>query len=621
MFLDLDRFKSINDSLGHAIGNQLLQAVSKRLCETVREVDTVARMGGDEFTVLLHGVSDRDDAAIVADKIIEQFAIPFQAGGRELHTSTSIGIALFPSDGDDVDSLLKHADSAMYRAKAKGRDTYEFFTRDMSVQAQARLSVESALRHALDRRNLELHYQPQIDVATGRVVGLEALARWPHKEFGTVMPDVFVPVAEETGLIAPLGDWAIDQALADLHLWRNAGLRPRPVSVNLSARQLSDSGLPERIADALQRHDVPAGLLVLEITESVFMRNLPRATVTLRELRAIGVGCAIDDFGTGFSGLCYLADMPIDTLKIDRSFVNPIERSNDNAPIVQAIIGLAQGLQLSVIAEGVETVEQLEFLSQHGCTNMQGYYFSRPLAFSEIANLLERDDEGEIGWLAPKAEPSIVTSSNEPSSVLAALCGGVAVDIEHEHIADLLASLVPPSSIVSSSSVMRAASMRIAAGSFAGLIPLSTGLAAANALPKPVEAAVASTYGAAGIVVPGLASESSEAPVLVTHDHPTARSERGATPPDHQDLAWLVNRTTNDDHESEDPAASERPAVNPIGGGNSGGNDNPGGGNNGGNDNPGGGSNKPGGGNDKPAHGKGNEKPKTPNGKGNGNGK
>jgi hypothetical protein len=307
-------------------------------------------------------------------------------------------------------------------------------------------------------------------------------------------------------------------------------------------------------------------------------------------------------------------------------------------------------MQLSVIAEGVETVEQLEFLSQHGCTNMQGYYFSRPLAFSEIANLLERDDEGEIGWLARKAEPSIVTSSNEPSSVLAALCGGVAVDIEHEHIADLLASLVPPNSIVGTSSAMRAASMRIAVGSFAGLIPLSTGLAAANALPKPVQAAVASTYGAAGIVVPGLPSEASEAPELVADDGPNAPSGNSATPRDQENLARLVNPTTNDDHESDGRADPELPTVKPIaggndggndnpgggndggndnpgggnnggndnpGGGNNGGNDNPGGGNNGGNDNPGGGSNKPGGGNDKPAHGNGNDKPKNENGNGN----
>ena len=257
MFLDLDRFKSINDSLGHAVGNQLLQAVAKRLRETIRETDTVARMGGDEFTVLVGGIKEDDDAAVTAQKIVDQFARPFVAGGRELHTTTSVGIALYPADGDDVDTLLKHADGAMYRAKARGRDAYEFFTPDLSVRAQARLSVESGLRHALERNGLVLHYQPQIDVCSGAIVGLEALARWPHKGVGMVMPDVFVPIAEETGLIVSLGDWAIDEACSDLRLWLNSGIAPRPVAVNLSARQLSDPALVDKVGAVLERYDVP----------------------------------------------------------------------------------------------------------------------------------------------------------------------------------------------------------------------------------------------------------------------------------------------------------------------------------------------------------------------------
>jgi diguanylate cyclase (GGDEF)-like protein len=500
MFLDLDRFKSINDSLGHAVGNQLLQAVSKRLRDVVREVDTVARMGGDEFTVLLHGVDNADDAAVVAAKITDQFAIAFNAGGRELYTSTSIGIALFPGDGEDVEALLKHADSAMYRAKASGRNTYEFFTHDMSVQAQARLSVESGLRNALDRHGLELHYQPQIDVNTGQISGLEALARWPHRDVGTVMPNVFVPIAEETGLIVPLGDWAIDRALFDLHRWLDAGITPRPVAVNISARQLSDGALTDKVADALRRHNVPADLLVLEITESVFMRDLPRSTATLRELRELGIGCSIDDFGTGFSGLSYLADMPIDSLKIDRSFVGHIQHAHDDTPIVEAIIGLANGLHLGVIAEGVETEEQIQFLAQHGCAQMQGYYFSQPRPAVDIIQLLERDDRHEIEWLA-EPQPSC-EKTNETSTLLAALCAGITVDHDDDHITHLLTTLLPPDRVVPTTSALRTASMRIAVGSFAGLIPLSTGLAAAHVLPSPVQSAVATTLRTAGIELP-----------------------------------------------------------------------------------------------------------------------
>ena len=257
MFLDLDRFKSINDSLGHAVGDELLQAVAKRLRDTVRETDTVARMGGDEFTILLSDSKDKESAVTTATKIIELFSRPFIAGGRELHTTTSIGVALYPSDGDDVEALLKHADSAMYRAKARGRNAFEFFTPDLSIRAKARLSVESGLRQALDRRGLELHYQPQVDVRTGAVVGLEALARWRHNEIGIVMPDVFIPVAEETGLIVPLGDWAIDQAAGDLRRWLNAGIMPRPVAVNVSVRQLSEDSFVDKVARILDRHDVP----------------------------------------------------------------------------------------------------------------------------------------------------------------------------------------------------------------------------------------------------------------------------------------------------------------------------------------------------------------------------
>jgi diguanylate cyclase (GGDEF)-like protein len=511
MFLDLDRFKSINDSLGHAVGNQLLHAVAKRLRETVRESDTVARMGGDEFTVLLGDIKETDDASTTAQKLVEQFSKPFVAGGRELHTTTSIGIALYPADGDDVDTLLKHADSAMYRAKSRGRDSFEFFTPDLSVRAQARLSVESGLRHALDRKGLELHYQPQVDVCSGAIVGLEALARWPHKGVGMLMPSVFVPIAEETGLIVPLGDWAIDEACADLRRWLNAGIAPRPVAVNVSARQLSDASLVDKVGAVLERYDVPAQYLELEITESVFMRDLTSSTATLVQLRELGVKCSIDDFGTGFSGLSYLADMPIDSLKIDQSFVAHVQRVQDSAPIIEAIIGLARALQLNVVAEGVESEEQARFLAHAGCTEMQGYLFSPPRPFDEISAMLQDGDEARINWFGPPLVGDVARSArtkvlapSEASVLLSALCGGTAVSGRDAEIGTLLAALLPRETKVPTPSAMRTASLRIAAGSFVGLVPISTGLAAAHVLPQPVESVIAAGFDTAGLQLPTL---------------------------------------------------------------------------------------------------------------------
>ena len=520
MFLDLDRFKSINDSLGHAVGNQLLQAVARRLRSTVRETDTIARMGGDEFTVLLNNVSDPEEVAVVARKIIDQFSVPFTAGGRELHTTTSIGIAMYPTDGHDVDTLLKHADSAMYRAKARGRDSFEFYTADLSMRAQARLSVESALRRAVDRHTLALHYQPKIDVRTGAVVGLEALARWPHTTVGMIMPNVFIPVAEETGLIAALGEWAIDEACADLRRWLNAGIAPRPVAVNLSVRQLSESDIVEKVARILDRHDIPPHLLELEITESVFMRDLATSAETLRELRDLGVACSIDDFGTGFSGLSYLADMPIDTLKIDQSFVSHICQVHDDAPIVEAIIGMARALQLNVVAEGVETIDQARFLVAHGCDEMQGYLFSPPLPADDIAQLLLLDDHNTIDWLGASVGafgriPAQPIAGSRSSTLLAMLCDGHMPDGRAEEIAILLATLVPGETKVAAQSALRAASMRVVVGSFAGLVPLTTGLAAAHVLPQPIEVAVGATLNKAGMVIPReLAVESHQSRLL-----------------------------------------------------------------------------------------------------------
>jgi diguanylate cyclase (GGDEF)-like protein len=508
MFLDLDRFKSINDSLGHAAGNQLLQAVAKRLHGAVRQTDTVARMGGDEFSILLGDIGSAEDATIVATKILDLFVEPFPAGSRELHTSASIGIALYPDDGTDIESLLKNADTAMYRAKAHGRNAFEMYTPDLSVRAQAKLSVELGLRHALDRRSLELHYQPQVDLHTGQVVRLEALARWPHPKLGMLSPAVFVPVAEETGLISALGAWALDEACLHARRWRDSGIEPRPIAVNLSARQFSQASIVDTVAEILERHDIPAPLLELEITESIFMRDLERATATLASLRDLGVRCSIDDFGTGFSGLSYLADMPIDSLKIDQSFVSSVRQVQDQAPIIEAIIGLARALGLNVVAEGVETSDQARFLLAHGCTQMQGYLFSPPLPADDIERLLYRDDQAAIAWrdsIQPAASFTAATippalQPSEASRFLATICAsGQAGDVHSERIAALFAALVPSEIIIPTPSALRTASMRIAAGSFIGLMPLSTGLAAARALPAPLQAMFASALSPAGL--------------------------------------------------------------------------------------------------------------------------
>jgi diguanylate cyclase (GGDEF)-like protein len=534
MFLDLDRFKAINDSLGHAVGNQLLQAVATRLRDAVRETDTVARMGGDEFTVLLTGVADRSDAETAARKIVAEFARPFVTAGRELHTTTSIGIALYPSDGDDVDTLLKHADAAMYRAKAAGRNAYEFFTADLSVRAQLRLSVEQGLRSTLERRGLELYYQPQVNVQTNQIVGLEALARWPHNGIGLVMPGVFVPVAEETGLIVALGDWAIDEACTDLRTWLDADLEPPPVAVNLSARQLSDERIVEKVARTLERHDIPPHLLTLEITESVFLRDLARATETVKELRELGVSCSIDDFGTGFSGLSYLADMPIDALKIDQSFVSRIDRTQDNEPIIDAIIGLARALRLNVVAEGVETHNQARFLALHGCVEMQGYLFSRPQPRDDTAQLLRLDHSNALDWLSPERRNITPATSKsnlrvtEASLLLTAICAGAAIEYREAEISRLLQALRPNDKKIPTPSTLRTASLRIAAGSFVGLVPLSTGLAAAHVLPSPAQSFIAtalstttgvnSTNAAHGTPLPTAASNKSHQLIRATLD-------------------------------------------------------------------------------------------------------
>lgn len=395
LFLDLDRFKVINDSLGHSAGDRLLKAVAERLQDGVREGDTVARLGGDEFVMILDDMAQPQDAALVAQKILESFVQPFhveipEAGGaQEFFFTTSIGISLYPSDGEDVDTLLKNADTAMYRAKERGGNSYQFFTPEMDLRARKRLSLESALRNALERREFVLHYQPQIDLATQNVIGAEALLRWNHPEQGLIAPADFIPLLEETGLIVPVGEWVLREACAQATAWRQAGLPPLRMAVNLSARQLRHERFADTVATALADTGMDPDGLELEITESAVMQQVEACLETLRQIHALGVQISMDDFGTGYSSLSHLKLLPIDTVKIDRSFVRDIPADENDAAIVQAIIVLAHTLRLNVIAEGVETQEQLEFLRAHSCDAMQGYLFSRPLPADEITSLLK----------------------------------------------------------------------------------------------------------------------------------------------------------------------------------------------------------------------------------------
>lgn len=379
LFLDLDRFKTINDSLGHAVGDDLLRQVAGRLAGAVRAVDTVSRLGGDEFIVIVRELTGPDDAVLVAEKVVAALAAPIAALGHDLRVTPSIGISIFPDDGAEALQLMKNADTAMYHAKAKGRNNYQFFTPRMNEEAIRFFHLEHELRRALEGGELLLHYQPQVDIDALSVCGLEALLRWQHPERGMVSPGEFIPVAEETGLILPLGEWVLAESLRQNRRWQEAGLPSLPVSVNLSPRQFRQKGLAECVRRLLADTGQPAGLLELEITESSLMHDVDEALETLRELAAMGVRLAIDDFGTGYSSLNHLKRFPVHKLKIDQSFVRDLGVDWDDAAIVSAIIGLARALNLETLAEGVETNEQLGILMNQGCRQFQGYLFSRPL--------------------------------------------------------------------------------------------------------------------------------------------------------------------------------------------------------------------------------------------------
>lgn len=379
MFLDLDRFKIINDTLGHQVGDELLREVACRLSSVVRETDFVARLGGDEFVIILPGISSAADVAVVAGKAIGALSTAIEANGHELHTSPSIGISVFPDDGPDGDTILKNADTAMYHAKAAGRNNFQFFATEMNLITSERLSIEHKLRHAIARNELALCFQPQFHAADSAPTGVEALLRWHHPTEGMISPARFIPVAEETGIIVEIGEWVLATACREMKRWIDAGLKPLRMAVNVSARQLRRRDFCETVANALTLSGLPAELLELEITESSVMENPQEAILILERLGRMGVTLAIDDFGTGYSSLAYLKLFPIDHLKIDRSFVADIEIDLNDRAIAFGTIALAHSLGLKVIAEGVETEDQLELLRTNGCDEVQGFLLSKPL--------------------------------------------------------------------------------------------------------------------------------------------------------------------------------------------------------------------------------------------------
>lgn len=392
MFIDLDRFKIINDTLGHNIGDGLLVAVAQRLQECVRDSDLVARLGGDEFVVSLSSNDAANAAAHVAEKILARLAQPYEIDGNPLHTTPSIGISIYPHDGDSIEALMKNADTAMYHAKSRGRNNFQFFSPDMNQSTNDRLALENSLHLALEREEFEIYYQPQADMPSGRLVGAEALIRWRHPERGMVSPLQFIPLAEENGMILPIGAWVLREVCRQLKAWREQGLPDLHVAVNLSPRQFRQEKLVDDILKALAEFSIPAAALELEITESSVMENADAAVLQLKKLNQHGLSIAIDDFGTGYSSLSYLKRFPVSKLKIDRSFVMDIPGDPNDTAIAIAVIQLARSLGLKVVAEGVETAEQQQFLHDQGCDFLQGYRYSKPLDATAFAEFVARQN-------------------------------------------------------------------------------------------------------------------------------------------------------------------------------------------------------------------------------------
>lgn len=394
LFLDLDGFKGVNDTLGHTVGDQLLKSVAERLTLSVREGDTVARFGGDEFVLILDDLAVADDVPKIARKILKELSAPSRLDHHEVFITASIGIAVYPNDGEDADSLLIHADAAMYRAKKQGKNDFQLYSPVLSEKASGKLTLENTLRRALVNEEFRLYYQPKVDLATGKMVGAEALIRWLHPELGLILPSEFVPLAEETGLIVPLGEWVLRTACAQNKAWQKAGLPPIPVAVNLSGRQFHQQNLIERISQIMDEATLDPQYLEIELTESVVMKNVEATSITLHELDKMGVEISIDDFGTGYSSLSYLKRFPVSSLKIDQVFIRDISTDQEDAAIVKAIITLGHSLKLKVIAEAVEDQNQLESLRSLNCDQIQGYYISKPLPAGEIERFF---DSGSLG--------------------------------------------------------------------------------------------------------------------------------------------------------------------------------------------------------------------------------
>jgi diguanylate cyclase len=397
--LDLDRFKLINDSLGHRAGDELLKHVARRLTGAVRNVDTVARLGGDEFVLIVSEARTPADAGQVADKVLEALQAAVQIGELEIHTSASIGIAFYPGDGTTIETLYAHADAAMYCAKQRGGSSVEFFTSTMNLATEERVRFEADLHHALKLQQFELHYQPKYDASTKRIHSVEALIRWQHPERGMIVPDQFIPLAEESGLIVPIGEWVLREACRQVRVWQDQGLPTLRVAVNISALQFRRLDLVDTVRRALADTGVAAKYLEIELTETAVMSDPEESVDILERLSRMGVVVSVDDFGTGYSSMSYLRRFPIDKLKIDRSFITNVMTSADDASIVQAIISLAHGLRLKVVAEGVETADQVAFLQRLGCDQYQGFYFSRPVNAAGFEAMLRGPD-------APEAESS-----------------------------------------------------------------------------------------------------------------------------------------------------------------------------------------------------------------------
>jgi diguanylate cyclase (GGDEF)-like protein/PAS domain S-box-containing protein len=394
MFLDIDHFKDVNDTLGHAIGDQLLKEISQRIRSCVRETDTVARFGGDEFGLIQTNLNSVEGAADLSDRLIAQLTQPYHIEGHEIHSGASIGVTIFPFDDHNAEDLLKNADMAMYKAKREGRGRYQFYIAELNQVIQRRAIIERELRMALQRDQFRLHYQPQLDLATGMVVGVEALLRWQHPERGDISPVEFIPVAESTSLILPIGDWVLRTACRQARAWQDAGLPPVRVAINLSAAQFRHRNLQESIVSALTESGLDPHWLEVELTESLIMKDVRATIETLHNLHALGVQISVDDFGTGYSSLSYLTRFPISKIKLDKSFVRDVDKK-DGAAIARTVITLGHSLNMKVMAEGVETEMQLRFLREHACNEVQGYYFGRPMPPGAIERLL-RDSLEEL---------------------------------------------------------------------------------------------------------------------------------------------------------------------------------------------------------------------------------